>query len=56
MANEDYTNMKVWNTTIRKLRLIFGMTGEKMVSILERLVTAELERLQKEQQDGGANG
>ena len=49
MENE-YQNVKMWTSTIAKLRQIYGMTGEKMVAIMERLVTAELKRLLKERE------
>jgi hypothetical protein len=46
---KDYTTTRIWTETIQKLRMIYALTGESMVSILDRLVSAELERLQKDQ-------
>lgn len=40
-----YQNTKIWLKTLAKLRLIYAITGEKMTSILDRLVSDELERV-----------
>lgn len=48
----NYQNIKVWRTTIQNLRLIYAFSqGETMVSIVDRLVTAELTRIQKKWED-----
>lgn len=39
----DYQTIRIRPTTIVNLRKIYGMTGEKMITIIERLVEAELE-------------
>lgn len=39
--------IKIWKSTLKKLRMIYGMTGEKMVAILDRLVSAELGRVEE---------
>jgi len=41
-------NLKVWPDTLPKLRLVYALTGESMVSIVDRLITQELERIQHE--------
>lgn len=41
---------KLWAHTLPKLRLLYALTGESMVSIVDRLVTQELERIQQEKQ------
>jgi hypothetical protein len=41
---------KIWEDTLPKLRMIYALTGESMVAILDRLVTQELERIQQEKQ------
>ena len=47
MAQDDYQTIRVWKTTLANLRRIYGLTdGEKMVEILDRLVKAELEKLE----------
>lgn len=48
MSDERHT-LKLWTHTVPKLRLLYALTGESMVSIVDRLVTQELERIQKEQ-------
>lgn len=39
--------IKVWVETQRKLRMIYALTGETMVRILDRLVSKELEKAKK---------
>jgi len=41
------TTIKVWHTTLKKLRMLYALTGKSMVAILDRLVTDELERIQQ---------
>lgn len=43
---ETSTTIKIWNKTLRKLRMIYALTGERMVIILDRLVDNELKRLE----------
>lgn len=45
MKNE-YQNVKMWRTTLSNLRMIYALTGEKMVEILDRLVKTELKKIQ----------
>lgn len=37
-----YTTVRMWTTTLTKLRQIHVNTGEPMVAILDRLVAGEL--------------
>jgi hypothetical protein len=47
----DYTTIRVWTRTLRALRLIAALTGERMVQVLDRLVGEELKRVrQRERQ------
>lgn len=46
------SNFKLWAHTLPKLRLLYALTGESMVSIVDRLVTQELDRIQKVQTSG----
>jgi hypothetical protein len=39
---------KIWKTTLKKLRFLYAWTGKSMVSILDRLVAQELERIERE--------
>jgi len=47
MVDKNCT-IRVWQKSVDKLRLIYGLTGEKMVSIFDRLITAELQRVYPE--------
>ena len=53
MSDKRHT-LKIWADTLPKLRLLYALTGESMVSIIERLVTQELERIQREQKQNGS--
>jgi len=44
--------IKIWKVTLKKLRMIYALTGESMVSVLDRLLTAELERIRQANADG----
>jgi hypothetical protein len=46
MKNQTQT-IKVLVETLKNLRMLHALTGETMQNILDRLVKAELERLQK---------
>ncbi len=50
MEKQDaYTTIRIWVTTLKLLRLIAAMKGERMVAILDRLVRQEYERVQAEE-------
>ena len=42
---KDYTTIRMWKTSLKGLRMIYAITGERMVSILDRLIAIELERV-----------
>ena len=42
--------MRVWKKSLKKLRMIYALTGESMVEILDRVLAAELKRIQKNEQ------
>lgn len=46
-APPDYQTMRIWTRTLRALRLIAALTGERMVQALDRLVAEELRRVQE---------
>ena len=48
--------IKVWTETRDKLRMLYALTGESMVSIVDRLAEAELERLRKAKNVKRENG
>jgi hypothetical protein len=39
--------MRIWTRTLRALRLIAALTGERMVQVLDRLIADELQRVQQ---------
>lgn len=43
---EAYKTTRIWAKTLTKLRLIAALTGTSIVSVLERLATEELHRLE----------
>lgn len=49
MEQEPYTTIRIWTKTLKLLRLIAAMKGERMVAILDRLVRQEYERVQAEE-------
>ena len=46
----DYQTMRVWTRTLKKLRLVAALTGERMVAVMDRLVSDELKREEQEQE------
>ena len=48
----SYTSTRIWTRTVRKLRLIAALTGERMVHVLDRLADAELARLRQSEHHG----
>lgn len=48
---EPYTTIKIWTQTRKLLRLIAASTGERMVEVMHRLVTAEWDRQQNTHQE-----
>lgn len=46
---KEHVTNKVWKGTLKKLRMVYALTGENMVSILDRLISEELEEIQQEQ-------
>ena len=43
-STPDYQTMRVWTRTLKKLRLVVALTGERMVAVMDRLVSEELQR------------
>jgi hypothetical protein len=46
----EYTTIRIWTRTLRALRLIAALTGERMVQALDRLIADELQRVQDQQE------
>ena len=45
----ESVTMRFWKKTRDTLRMLHALTGESMSAIVDRLVTAELERVKREQ-------
>jgi hypothetical protein len=43
----EYQTIRVWTRTLKKLRLVSALTGERMVVVMDRLVTEELKRVEQ---------
>lgn len=52
MDTDTYKTTRIWSRTLQVLRFIHAITGESIVSILDRLTKQELERLQREDPQG----
>jgi hypothetical protein len=48
MTTMETKTIKIWKVTLSNLRMIYALTGVKMVVILDRIVTQELKRIQDE--------
>jgi hypothetical protein len=42
---EKYRTTRLWETTLRKLRIIAALTDTSIVKVIDRLADAELKRL-----------
>jgi hypothetical protein len=47
ITSPDYQTIRIWRRTLRMLRLIAALTNERMVQVLDRLVTEELRRISR---------
>ena len=50
MSPPDYGSTRIWKRTLRTVRLIAALTGERIVQVLDRLADQELRRVQQESQ------
>lgn len=50
-AEEPTKTFKLWDKTIRKLALLRGYTNQSAVSIVDRLVTEELAKVERERRE-----
>lgn len=44
MINE-YTTIRIWTKTLKKLRFLHALTGDSMVAILDEMISKELKGL-----------
>ena len=49
MKTPEHTTMRVWKKTLKKIRMIYALTGDSMVEILDRAIAVELKKVQDEQ-------
>lgn len=52
-TSPDYQTIRIWTRTLRALRLVAALTGERMVQVLDRLIADELQRV-RERETGEA--
>jgi hypothetical protein len=45
----EYQTIRIWTRTLRALRLIAALRGERMVQVLDRLIAEELRRIQEQE-------
>jgi len=45
--------IKIWKSTLQKLRMLYALTGKSMVSIVDSLVARELERMRRKEKPDG---
>lgn len=48
--------IKIWKKTLKKLRMLYALTGKSMVSIMERIVEADLRNIEKQIHEDGEHG
>jgi len=46
--DDKYTQLRIWKTTLKKLRRIYAETGESMIATVDRLADQELARIADE--------
>lgn len=51
----QHETIRIWSKSVKKLRLIYALTGETMVKILDRIITEELKRVQAQQAQDNDN-
>lgn len=51
-TNNEYRTTRIWEKTLKRLRMIHALTGESIVEILDRLSEKELKGIQKDDQIG----
>jgi hypothetical protein len=49
-TSPEYQTIRIWTRTLRSLRLIAALTGERMVQVLDRLITEELRRVREREE------
>ena len=52
-APKKTLTFKMWEESLKELRMLYALTGRSMVSIVALLIKRELERVREEQGRGG---
>ncbi len=42
--DEQYTQLRIWRTTLKKLRFVHALTGEKLIELIDRWADEELKK------------
>jgi hypothetical protein len=44
MAKNEYAQLRIWRSTLRKLKLSSALTGEKIIELVDRWASEELQK------------
>lgn len=44
MNENEYAQMRIWRSTLRKLKLASALTGEKIIELVDRWASEELQK------------
>lgn len=44
MNEKEYTQLRIWRSTLKKLRLVHALTGEKLIELIDRWASEELQK------------
>lgn len=44
MNESEYAQMRIWRSTLRKLKLASALTGEKIIELIDRWASEELHK------------
>lgn len=42
---KEYSQLRIWKSTLKTLRMLYALTGESIISTIDRLAKRELERV-----------
>lgn len=44
MSENEYAQLRIWRSTLRKLKLSSALTGEKIIELIDRWASEELQK------------
>jgi len=44
MSENEYAQLRIWRSTLKKLKLSSALTGEKIIELIDRLASEELQK------------